>query len=81
VGLTSPMDLLKPMKMTIGFLQGNYKYKLHAVYIVRSTSMFQMAYSLAKHLMKEDTIRKINIIEKGSEIPQLLEYCNPMQLE
>jgi len=49
---TSTLDLIKPMKMTIGFLQGYYKYKLHAVYIVRSTGMFQMAYSFAKQFLK-----------------------------
>lgn len=48
--------------MTISFLQGNYKYKLHAIYIIQSTGMFQMAYSIAKQFMKEDTIRKVNVI-------------------
>ena len=66
--------------MTIGFLQGNYKYKLHAVYIVRSTNTFQFFYGIAKHLMKEDTINKVNVIEKDSQIPQLLEYANASQL-
>lgn len=80
VGYTSPLDLVKPMKMTISFLQGNYKYKLHAIYIVRSTNTFQFFFGIAKHLMKEDTINKVNVIEKGSEVPQLLEYCNPSQL-
>lgn len=69
------------MKMTINFLQGNYKYKLHAIYIIQSTSMFQMAYGIAKHLMKEDTIRKITIVEKGKVIEPLLKYTNPSQLE
>lgn len=58
--------------MTISFLQGNYKYKLHAIYIIQSTGMFQMAYSIAKQLMKEDTIRKVNVIEKGHAISPLL---------
>jgi len=52
VGFTSPLDLVKPMKMTIGFLQGNYKYKMHAMYIIQSTNMFQFFYGIAKHLMK-----------------------------
>ena len=60
------------MKMTISFLQGNYKYKLHAIYIIQSTGMFQMAYSIAKQFMKEDTIRKVNVIEKGHAISPLL---------
>ena len=72
VGGISPMDLIKPMKMTIGFLQGNYKYKMHAVYIIQSTGMFQFAYGVAKHLMREDTIRKISVIEKGCAIKDLL---------
>lgn len=58
--------------MTISFLQGNYKYKLHAIYIIQSTGMFQMAYSIAKQFMKEDTIRKVNVIEKGHAIHPLL---------
>lgn len=72
VGGISPFDLIKPMKMTISFLQGNYKYKLHAIYIIQSTGMFQMAYSIAKQFMKEDTIRKVNVIEKGHAIYPLL---------
>ncbi len=40
------------MKMTIGFLQGNYKYKLHVIYILRSTNMFKFAFSIAKQFMK-----------------------------
>ena len=72
IGFTSPMDLVKPMKMAIGFLQGNYKYKLHAIFIVRSSSMFQFFYSIAQHLMKEDTIRKISVIEKNQPITKLL---------
>jgi len=52
VGKISPFDLIKPMKMTIGFLQGNYKYKLHVIYILRSTSMFKFAFSIAKQFMK-----------------------------
>lgn len=67
--------------MTIGFLQGNYKYKMHAMYIIQYTNMFQFFYGIAKHLMKQDTIRKINVIDKGNTISQLLEYTNPTQLE
>jgi hypothetical protein len=52
VGGISPFDLIQPMKITIGFLQGNYKYKLHAVYIIRSTSMFKFAFKVAKQFMK-----------------------------
>lgn len=63
VGGVGTIDLLKPMKMTIGFLQGNYKYKLHTVYILNSTTMFQMAYNIGKQFLKEDTIRKVNVIE------------------
>lgn len=81
IGGISPFDLIKPMKMTISFLQGNYKYKLHAVYIIQSTGMFQMAYSMVKHLMKEDTIRKVTVIEKGQVIEPLLKFTNPIQLE
>ena len=72
IGFTSPFDLVKPMKMTIGFLQGNYKYKLHAVYIIRSSSMFNFFYGIAQHLMKEDTIRKISVIEKDQPIIKLI---------
>jgi hypothetical protein len=72
VGGISPLDLIKPMKMTISFLQGNYKYKLHEIFIIQSTGMFQMAYSIAKQFMKEDTIRKVNVIAKGHAIYPLL---------
>ncbi len=81
MGGISPFDLIKPMKMTINFLQGNYKYKLHSIYIIQSTGMFQMAYGMVKHLMKEDTIRKVAVIEKGQLIEPLLKYTNPIQLE
>lgn len=81
VGGVGAIDLLKPMKMTISFLQGNYKYKLHAVYIIRSTAMFQMAYSIGKQFMKEDTIRKVNVIEDENTTLPLFEYTNPIQVE
>ncbi len=66
VGGISPFDLIQPMKITIGFLQGNYKYKLHAVYIIRSTSMFKFAFKVAKQFMKQDTIRKVNVLNNDS---------------
>jgi hypothetical protein len=80
VGFMSPMDLVKPMKTTLSFIQGNYKYKLHAVYIIRSTSMFQFFYGIAKHLLKEDTLRKICVVEKGEPIKKLLASTNLSQL-
>lgn len=51
------------MKMTISFLQGNYKYKLHQIYILKTTTMFNFAFGIAKNFMKKDTIRKIVVIE------------------
>lgn len=48
--------------MTINFLQGNYKYKLHQVYILKATSMFNFAFGIAKKFMREDTIRKVVLI-------------------
>ena len=52
VGYCSPFDLIKPMKMTISFLQGNYKYKMHRVYIIKTTSMFNFAFGIAKNFMR-----------------------------
>ncbi len=46
------MDLIQPMKMTISFLQGNYKYKLNKVFILKTTKMFKFAFSIAKQFMK-----------------------------
>lgn len=63
VGYVSPFHLIKPMKMTISFLQGNYKYKLHQIYILKTTTMFNFAFGIAKNFMKKDTIRKIVVIE------------------
>jgi hypothetical protein len=80
IGYVNPLELLKPMKTIISFLQGNYKYKLHATYIIKSTGLFQIGYGIAKTLMKEDTIRKIHVLQDEKKITPLLEYCNLSQL-
>jgi len=63
VGFSSPFDLLKTIKLTIGFLQDNYKYKMHSAYILKTTTMFQVGYGAAKQFMKEDTLRKVRVLK------------------
>eukprot|EP01017_Pseudomicrothorax_dubius_P044150 TRINITY_DN7439_c0_g1_i10.p1 TRINITY_DN7439_c0_g1~~TRINITY_DN7439_c0_g1_i10.p1 ORF type:complete len:250 (-),score=35.20 TRINITY_DN7439_c0_g1_i10:119-868(-) len=68
LGLTSlPVSLMKNL---MSFLSTNFRSRLHTMYIVNTPSSIFIPWSIAKGLLEENTVKKINFIKTG--IPEKL---------
>jgi len=71
---------LNPLKKLLGYLQHNYRGRLHSMYIVNTPTTIYIPFQMAKKFLEESTVNKIQFIKKQIPEPMFL-HVNKEQVE
>ena len=69
------------LKNILTIIQTNYKFRLHAMYIINLSGFANILWGLIKNLMGESIQKKIKMINSSDNYKELYENINPSQLE
>ncbi len=67
---------VSPLKEIMGYLSNNYRSRLYKMYILNTPSSIFIPWNIAKTLLEENTVKKINFFKNNHPEP-LFEHVNP----
>jgi len=71
---------ISSIKQVFGYLQNNYRARMHKSYIVNAPFMVQATWTMVKPFLEETTIEKISL-SSGNSSADMFKHVNPAQVE